>query len=245
MAEHTQNIYASADEMERLDKEAVAQGLEIRQMMELAGYHVIEVLRRLQCERTRRIVVVAGKGNKGGDGLAAVRHMVNHGWEHVSVVLATAEDELTTDTSHQLALLEAMDIEIVNAEAAPESAAQKISNADVAIDALIGYHLNGAPRGYVADLINAVNTARNTCIAYDVPSGVDATSGECLTPCISADATITLALPKHVFATENGLSVSGRIFLADIGIPAYMYRRATSYERPSFGSGVQELTDDA
>ena len=229
-------IYPTAEQMEKLDELAVANGLEIRQMMELAGFAILEVFKRLRVELDQKVTVVAGKGNKGGDGLAAARHLTNHGWK-VEVVLI--EQDLKTDPQHQLRLLEKMKIPIRFFK----EGGQNFSRAQVIIDSLIGYHLFGAPREPFAAAIREINASQAKVIAYDVPSGIDVSSGDCPGECVKADATLTLAVPKRYFETDNGRKVSGRVFLADIGIPEFLYRRVVPhYKSPFVGEGgVREL----
>lgn len=101
--------------------------------------------------------------------------------------------------------------------------AAHFGTADLALDALIGYGLNGSSKGWTAALIARLNASGFPLLALDVPSGLDATSGECPGPCIRAAATLTLALPKTGLLTPNGRAASGRLYLADIGIPPVLY----------------------
>ena len=232
--------YATADEMEKLDEVAVENGLEIRQMMELAGWHMLCVFDELGVSFDAAVAITVGHGNKGGDGLSAARHLINHGWQNVRVVLAGGEESLKPDPAHHLALLQGMQVPVEQ-----WSADTSLADVDVVIDALLGYHLNGAPRSPFDAIIEAVNASGAQVVAYDMPSGVDATSGECREPCIKADATLTLALPKRVFQEEAGVSTSGTVYLGDIGIPAWMYREATGGERPAFsGLGVRQVAEE-
>jgi NAD(P)H-hydrate epimerase len=226
--------YATAQEMEELDKRAEENGLEIRQMMELAGYHMLAVFLKLGIDKGKSVGVVCGKGNKGGDGLSAARHLINNGWR---VRILLLDREISAHAKHHLDLLEAMDGDIA---LYPEGR-EMIRNSDVLIDSLIGYHLDGPPRGAFKEVIELMNQSEAMIVSYDLPSGADATTGECLKPCVRAHATLTLALPKKIFAAEEGRTRSGRVFLADIGIPAFLYDRIHAGSRPSFEQGILEL----
>ena len=223
--------------MERLDQVAVDSGLEIRQMMELAGWHMVRLFERLEVEAGASVAIVCGVGNKGGDGLAAARQLVNYGWD-VQIILV--ERLVSEDAQHQLKIAQDMKIPVMQFDAAGIGFGQK----DVVIDSLIGYHLDGPPRGLMAEAIKAINDAKALVVAYDLPSGLDPTTGACLQPCVRADSTLALALPKKAFLTEPGRQVSGRVFLADIGIPAWMYDRINKGSRPPFSSGLLELSRD-
>jgi len=231
--------YATAKEMERLDEIAVQYGLEIQQMMELAGWHMVSLLQELHIDQNSKIVVVCGKGNKGGDGLSAARHLANYGYS-VSVILIS--EDIKTDSLHHLQLLKKMKIPIAIYREDRAAFEDIMSYSDLVIDALLGYHLEGAPRDDFADVIEHINTVQKQVIAYDIPSGVDATSGECLKPCIQAQATLSLALPKKCFQTDEGKVHSGDIYLADIGIPHFLYDQISSGSRPDFSdTGLTHL----
>ncbi|PIS04881.1 MAG: NAD(P)H-hydrate epimerase [Candidatus Buchananbacteria bacterium CG10_big_fil_rev_8_21_14_0_10_42_9] len=232
--------FTTAKQMERLDELAVANGLEIRQMMELAGWHMVELFRTLKIKKTARVVAVAGKGNKGGDALSAARHLVNHGYKNVAVVLISSK--LKPDPLHHLRLLKKMKTPTISWTEGAE-AKSAISKGDVIIDGLIGYHLDGAPRGVFAKAIQSINQSKATVIAYDLPSGLHATTGKCYEPCVKSLATLTLAAPKKCFRTLTGKRHSGKVFIGDIGIPLFLYRQVIKNYKPIFkpGSGLVQL----
>lgn len=223
--------YATRDEMAKLDALAIESGLEIRQMMELAGWHLVEVFHRLGISKQRRVVVLCGKGNKAGDGLCAVRHLHNHGWQ-VAVILFS--NQLSEDSLHQLSLLQKMKVSVDSLSSGSDIVVDKIHMGNLVIDALIGYNLEGTPRDKYAEVISFVNNSGKPAIAYDIPTGIDATTGECFDPCIKADATLTLALPKKAFENSEAHQNSGKIFLGDIGIPSYIYDQIEDNSRPPF-----------
>jgi len=223
--------YATEKEMEQLDKLAVQNGLEIRQMMELAGWHMISLFNILRISRQSPIVVIVGKGNKGGDGLSAARHLANYGWE-VSVILLSKI--ISADALHHLSLLKKMRVPIIVYGENRPRALSVIEHSAVLVDALIGYHLAGSPRGLFKEIIELMNNAGKRIIAYDLPSGIDATSGKCLYPCVQAHVTLSLALPKQAFKIKKSKVACGKIFLADIGIPSFLYDKIRKKSRPYF-----------
>ena len=226
--------HASGIEMERLDQVAVEAGLEIRQMMELAGWQMVRLFELLDIDADAVVTIVVGTGNKGGDGLAAARQLVNYGWE---VQILLLDQRISVDAQHQLKI--AQDMKIPVSQFKPSQT--DLSDSDVILDSLIGYHLEGPPRGLFAEAIEVINKTKALVIAEDFPSGLEPTSGECLQPCIKADSTLALALPKKAFETSSGQQASGRILLADIGIPAWMYDQIKPGSRPSFSEGLLEL----
>jgi len=199
--------------------------IELVQMMENAGRNLADLAWTRY--RPGTVVVLAGPGGNGGGGLAAARHLLNRGAD-VTVVLS--KGELAPVPAHQLAIARRMGIPVP-----PEPPA-----ADLVIDALLGYSLRGDPAGRAADLITWAGGQRSPVLALDTPSGLDVTTGHQGNPCIRADATLTLALPKTGLAAPD---VTGRLFLADISVPALLYQRMGITVPRMFSDGpVAELT---
>jgi NAD(P)H-hydrate epimerase len=216
----------TAEEMREVDRIAVEDfGLGILQMMENAGRNLAQVVRGMVPEPLGPIAILAGSGGNGGGGLCCARHLHNRGFE-VLLVLDRAADGLRGAARHQARILHRAGLEPV----APEGAVEAITGAALVIDALIGYSLHGAPRGRAADLIAACNLHARQVLSLDVPSGLDATSGEMPGLAIQPSRTLTLALPK------TGLSRSaGDLYLADIGIPPEVYEPLGLVVQPIFG----------
>jgi NAD(P)H-hydrate epimerase len=204
----------TAAQMREVDRIAVEDfGLGILQMMENAGRNLAGNVMELLGGLERRVVVLAGAGGNGGGGIACARHLHNRGFD-VKIVLDRDPASLVGAPAAQLAILTAAGLR----PAAPSAAASLIERADLVVDALIGYSLHGAPRGRAAELIELCNASAKRVLVLDVPSGLDATSGETLGVVTRPQRTLTLALPK------TGLvSVPGNLYLADIGIPPEVY----------------------
>ena len=205
----------TAAEMAEVDRVAVEEfGLGIIQMMEHAG----RTLSRIAIESDAdRITVVTGGGGNGGGGLACARHLAARDRLH-RVVLDRSPATYEGAPATQLRLLERMDIELVDAAATPDDSAAAITDADRIIDALIGYGLTGPPRGIAAELIAAIESAAAPVTALDIPSGVDATTGEAAGAVVTPETTVTLAVPK-----TGLLPLDHRLVCADLGVPAGVY----------------------
>ncbi len=211
-------------QMREIDRIAMNEmGPNLYQMMENAGRNLaLQTMDILgQGWQKKNIIVLAGPGGNGGGGICAARHLSNHGGT-VSVVLAVPE-RLTEVTAWQLQVFKATSGKIKNwRDVADESA-------DLIIDALLGYSLKGLPRGRVLDLIQWANLSPAPVLSLDVPSGVDATYGNALGEAIHPEWTLTLALPKTGLVPEK----TGKLFLADIGIPEKVFLRlGISYQSP-------------
>ena len=188
------------------------------------------------------VVVLAGNGGNGGGGLVAARHLANRGRD-VRVVLAGDPSGLATVPARQYAILQRMGVSVQLPEQGdPWQVGGYTEGPDLIIDALLGYSLHGDPRGAAASLINWANSQPAPVLALDTPSGLDVTSGRVGHPCIQAVATLTLALPKKGLL---GAVAVGELWLADISVPAAVYRRMGIDVGDIFRhSGLLSLDDD-
>jgi len=215
----------TAEEMREVDRVAMDEfGLSVLQMMENAGrslaMHAVDML----SERAGRVAVLAGSGGNGGGGLCCARHLRNHGI-NVDVVLDRPPSRLSGAAAEQFRILAESGVKPVLEEDVP----RVLGSASVIIDALIGYGLEGAPRGHVAELIALTNQSGGRILSLDMPSGVNATTGDILGGVIRPQRTLTLALPK------TGLAhVPGELYVADIGIPLAVYERLSIEVQPFF-----------
>lgn len=190
------------------------------QMMENAGRNLAHLARRrfLSGNPTgRRVLVLAGTGGNGGGGLVCARRLHNWG-ANVGVFVTSQPAQFTAIPHDQLEILKKMNISIGVA-----SEGVDLPPADLIIDAIIGYGLNGAPTGPAAALIHAANAHGAPILALDVPSGVDTASGSAFEPAIHATATLTLALPKEGLRVEAAKARVGELYLGDISVPKELY----------------------
>jgi NAD(P)H-hydrate epimerase len=221
----------TAEQMREVDRIAMEDfGLSVLQMMENAGrnlaQNVIDMLDAAEARpefrsksigvpgSRKEVTILAGSGGNGGGGLCCGRHLHNRGFR-VWVVLSKDAGELGGAAANQLHILRKAGLAPVK----PEQAVQVVRRSDLVVDALIGYSLRGAPRGRVAELITLCNEHAKRVLSLDLPSGMNATTGEAPGAMVWPERTLTLALPK------TGLELlRGELYLADIGIPPEVYR---------------------
>jgi len=183
-------------------------GVPSLELMERAGTGLAAVAATMAPEG--RIAVFAGKGNNGGDGLVAARVLRADGRE-VEVVLAGDAGEFSGDARSNLERL---------AGPEPHTLGRAIADGTtLVIDALLGTGATGAPRGRVAEAIEAIHACGVTVLAADVPSGVDASSGEVAGSAVAAAATATFHAAKPGLWIEPGRGHAGRVTVLEIGIP--------------------------
>ncbi len=210
----------TTDQMRGVDRAMIEDiGITLIQMMENAGRHLATLAREQLGGSVahKRVVVLAGRGNNGSGGMVAARRLANWG-AAVTVVLAAPRREYRNVPAQQLEILRRMNVPIIET-----SAGVSLHNADLILDALVGYGLCGAPTGATADLIRAANASGVRIIALDAPSGLDTTTGKVSDPCIRADATLTLALPKVGLMSDAARAVVGELYVADISVPPRIY----------------------
>ncbi|UCF27467.1 MAG: NAD(P)H-hydrate epimerase [Chloroflexota bacterium] len=192
--------------------------IELIQMMENAGRNLAELAKRKLGGKVtgKTIACLCGAGNNGGGGLVAARHLHNWGAE-ISLVLAFEISRLKEIPAHQFKILTQMGLE--------DRIDSDLPEADLIIDALIGYGLSGDPRQPVASWIEKANDSGIPVLALDAPSGLDATTGVPGNPCIKATDTLTLALPKTGLVTREVEDFVGELYLADISVPPELYQQ--------------------
>lgn len=218
----------SVEQMREVDRIMIEDlGIPLIQMMEHAGRALADVARRRLGGSVvgKHIIVLVGAGHNGGGGLVAARHLHNWGAE-IHVLFATAFKRLKEETQRQYRILEAIGVPLWHFDdiSAPiDKPTPQWGRAALVLDALLGYNLHGDPRGFYADLIRLANASRTPIISLDVPSGLDANDGTIYSPCIEANATVTLALPKR--GLRESPFVVGDLYLADIGIAPEVYKR--------------------
>ncbi len=209
----------TAAEMRSLDRYTIDTiGIPAAVLMENAGValarHIEEMSRTIK-NRKPRWAILAGKGNNGGDGLVAARHMRERGIDAV-VFTAEAPSAFGEDAAKQLAILRHWEVPIVQYQ--PDSIDWTSFNGIV--DALFGTGAQGAPRGAYAAMIREANASGLPIIAIDIPSGLNADTGQAYSPCINARLTVTLAAMKRGLAVYPGVQHAGETIVAPIGIPA-------------------------
>lgn len=211
---------ATAAQIADLDRRATEEfGIAAAALMANAGRRVAEVVLTLLNEhRGRRVIVLAGKGNNGGDGLVTARHLHTAGVE-VAVFLLGPEQEFKGEAGRALRTAREAGVAIRGLASTGPSAVEDVVTADVFVDALFGTGFSGPVRGDAAQLIAQVNQAGRPIVAVDIPSGLQADTGRCEGPCIHATATVTMGLPKVGLLVYPGAEVAGTIYVADIGYP--------------------------
>lgn len=216
---------AQMREVDRMIVEEI--GVSVAMMMENAGRNTAVMARRLLGGNLfgRKILILCGKGNNGGDGLAAARHLTNFG-AHCQVLLAAKATSLKNNPLTQYQILQSMRVPLYEVrEETHRETLHFFQNVDLIIDALLGYSLSGTPREPIAALIRYANQSKKPILAVDIPSGLSGDTGQAQDPTIQATNTITLALPKIGLLRKIAKKYVGKLYLADLSIPTNVYKK--------------------
>lgn len=187
-------------------------------LMENAGVAVADaVSKMLACCPCARVLIVCGKGNNGGDGLVAARHLQNRGAD-VHVALLASGSDLTGDAAINFRIASGMGVPLTENADGPAVRAL-LARADIVVDAILGTGTSGEVRGVAREAIEAINARGARVVAADIPSGIHADTGAVLGAAVQAQATVTFGLPKLGLVQYPGRAHCGELRVADISLP--------------------------
>ena len=220
-------------QMHKVEQDCAKVGVPISVLMENAGKAVAEEVRRILGNiDQQRILVMIGPGNNGGDGLVTARHL--HDWgAKVSVCLfsqrSTGDPNLEQVRKRRITVIDVTDEGVGRF-------GELLPSAEVVIDALFGTGKIRSIRSLFLQALDSVSRAKKKqpglrIIALDLPSGLDADTGEVDSACLYADDTITLGFPKPGLFISPGAERVGKVTVVDIGIPEYLVEQVTQVTR--------------
>ncbi|MFH1854130.1 MAG: NAD(P)H-hydrate epimerase [Candidatus Omnitrophota bacterium] len=203
----------SAQEMHELDRRTIEDfGVPSIVLMENAGRCVSETgIEMLKASASNNAAVFCGTGNNGGDGFVAARYLARQGID-VTIFIVGENHGLKNDPLTNLHILRRMGVRV------KEIATPVNINTGLIIDAIFGIGLEGEVKDPARKIIIDLNQKNVPVLAVDVPSGLDADTGEILGQAIKATKTVTMQFPKKGFYINRGPEHAGEIVVADIGI---------------------------
>jgi len=194
-------------------------------LMENAGRSVYEqVLEIIDASQNEiaNVLAICGKGNNGADGFVAARHLIENGIP-TTVISLYRKDCLSASALINHDILENFTEIIYIDELEQEDLIQKISDSSVIIDAILGTGLNSAIKGNIKGVINSINEySEGIIISVDIPSGINADTGEVLGTAVVADYTVTFHALKMGLALYPGAEHAGEVIIVPIGIPDFI-----------------------
>ena len=195
-------------------------------LMALAGFQCAALARRLLTDAAAphgQVAVMVGRGNNGGDALGCARHLSAWGFTVRCLLLATG-DEIAGGDQARAAADSGAELRVAGPGELDQATTLTLEQPDLIIDGLLGTGARGAPREEVAALIHRINRSSAAVLAIDLPSGLDADTGQVEGDCVRADHTLMLGAAKLGCQSLSARHWVGRLWLADIGIPATAYR---------------------
>lgn len=214
----------TAEEMRMLDQKAINEyGIPGIVLMENAGLAVMHVIKSHfpgSLDR-KRVLIFAGKGNNGGDGLVVARHLSNAGCD-VKIFLLCKPEELQGDALTNWKIARKMNIryQLIVSDRDLNVVKVGLMYTELVVDGIFGTGFKGEIQGTVAKLIEIVNEAGKAVVSIDIPSGMEADTGYVKGPCIKANYTVTFALPKLGLVLEKAMHFVGKMVTADISFPS-------------------------
>jgi NAD(P)H-hydrate epimerase len=212
----------TADQMREADHRTIQEiGIPSLVLMENAGRQVVDVMdRSFDDLADRKVAILAGRGNNGGDGFVIARTLRQRGID-VTVFAVGHLADLRGDARTNLEILGRLGLPVVEiaGEQDWELQASQVAAADLIVDALFGTGLKTPLTGLLETIVEDVNAMPVPVVSVDLPSGLSADTHEVIGPCIQAALTVTLAAPKLPLVLPPAWSRAGELSIADIGIP--------------------------
>ena len=212
----------TAEEMAEMDRTAIeVLGIPGVVLMENAGRGASEVMWTYFPDlEEKRVAVLAGGGNNGGDGFVIARHL----WQKrvaVTVYLLKKRESYRGDAKVNLEIIEKLGLQVeeYTENKSLTGLKRKLARTDILVDAILGTGLNAPVRGFYREIIELVNRLERPVLAVDLPSGLSATSGVPLGACIKASVTATFGLPKVGQLVTPGCVYVGHLEVVDIDLP--------------------------
>ncbi len=212
----------TVEQMQALEVAADKAGVTVDALMEKAGLAVADhAIQHLGSPRGARVLVLVGPGNNGGDGLVAARYL--HQWgARVQIYLCAPRK--SPDANFVLAEERGIPIATASEDASLDGLKRHLASTSLIIDAVLGTGKARPIEGQMRDILLQVADARRhhakPLLAVDLPTGLDADTGAVDPACPGADITVTLGYPKIGHFTFPGAATTGRLEIADIGIPS-------------------------
>jgi len=211
----------TASESRQFDQLAEKAGLPSLVLMENAALRVAEVVQQhFELDPPKRVVIVCGKGNNGGDGMALARHLSNIGFQ-VQVFLLADPNELKGDAAinYKAATSLGVPIQPITSPQSLTDMVEPLKSADLVVDALLGTGIVGEVRGLYAEAIPLITDCAHRVLSIDIPSGINSDTGEVCGVAVRADATVTLGAVKLGLMLFPGADYAGDLFVGSLGIP--------------------------
>ena len=215
----------TANEMQKMDRATIESfGLPGRILMENAGRGATQFfLEQFKDAENKKIGVIAGRGNNGGDGFVIARYLAQKGIS-VTVYLLSERQKISGDAAANLELLPPLKVPVIEMPDAESFSAHQTAMRHEAIwvDAILGTGLKSDVKEFFKDMIDFINQSNKPVFAVDIPSGLNSDTGQPCGACVRADATATFAFAKTGHFLLPGADYTGNLKIIDIGVPPHI-----------------------
>jgi len=224
---------ATAEIMRKLDRKSVEEfGIPGMVLMENAARGTVSAMfRHFPDLLQKRVGILAGRGNNGGDAFAVARYLLNRAIA-CQVYLLAAREEIKGDAATNLEILCRMGGEVIEIRNLDELEAQRgsMARSDLWVDGIFGTGLNAPVKGFFQEVIEWVNSSGRPVVSIDIPSGLDSDSGQVLGTCIQASLTVTFGLAKRGLLMQPGAKYCGELIVVDISLPRPLLESETFHD---------------
>lgn len=231
------NVYTS-EQMRKLEKEAFKAGISPLTLMENAAIGVCNAIIEFYGSESGsqqpkssnstqspipNIVILCGRGNNGGDGMALARHLAKRGIE-VKALLAKGEKPLSPESETNRKKLKKSGIPLYEFSSLDGAFKKSVQDASLVVDCLFGTGLSRNIEGVHLEIIKLVNKLKKRVIAVDMPSGINSDTGEIMGDALKAELTVALGAPKPGHLLFPGRGYCGALKVVDISLPESSYK---------------------
>ena len=220
----------TAQTMQEIDKQAIEEfGIPGLDLMESAGQRCVDAI-IAEFGPTGNTAIIAGSGNNGGDGYVIARLLSKAGWS-VRVYVLSDRSRISGDAAINLERLSQDSVAYCPHEGQLSARyMDEIARADVIVDAMLGTGLHDDVSGVYREAVEIINASGRPVLAVDIPSGIHGTTGRVLGDAVRASVTVTFACAKLGHVLYPGAEHTGRLIIADIGIPLNIMAAAPGYD---------------
>jgi len=214
----------TSEEMREIDRKTIEEyGISGVVLMERAGLAVAAKIKEIYGRK--RIIVISGSGNNGGDGLVVARDLHNEGWD-VKVFLTSKPEDLKGDAlfHYEAAIRFGVYIRQVDELAHYPSGYGRHT---LIVDAILGTGLSKPVTGKLLEVVGLINRSGLPILSVDIPSGVSSDDGQVMGDSVKADSTVTFGLPKRGHYLHPGAELAGSLYVEDIGFPRELLESGT------------------
>lgn len=216
-------MYLSSKDVKEIDKYCIEKlGIPEIVLMENAALKVVKNIN----DKRKKVVIICGTGNNGGDGLAVGRHLLCSDKQVVFFIVGS-KDKMSKACDTHYKILNNLNANIIFVERNEDliKLENVLQSCDLIIDSIFGIGLSREVKGIYRKVIEIINNASKYVLAIDVPSGLDANTGELFGCSVKANKTVTFIGEKHGFSSSKAKQYLGEVIVEQISVPKFVVEK--------------------